>query len=250
MSWSQAEERSKQAGSGGKYLSLKNDGDKFVGAFIGEPYSYELFYNAKKNGYEPYTDEHRKRGDTVTVRFVLNVMMQDGSVKISEMNNSTFQSVLDVRKKYGLDKWFFEVKRKGAKGDTKTTYTVLPDTKLEDADLKKLAAAHPFDLEKESKNRSDESGGGAGDEKTDMNSHGKGGAEAAMISKEDAEALIKRVKILPKDKIDLFLGKFEIRQVKLLPAAKLVDALAMVAQLEGNGAAPSPPPAATDDPFA
>jgi Rad3-related DNA helicase len=244
--WETAATRAEQAG-GGKFVRLKNDGDKIVGIFAGEPHVRETWFNNATNKMEHFTEAHKAAGKTASPRFLCNIFdLSDLRMKIIECNSQTFKDVLKVKEKYGLDKFAFEIERKGAKGDTKTTYTVLPDVALDKLTAEQSAAfkgAEKHDLTKEN----DED-----DASTDMNSIDKknGAAAAAVdatISADDAGKLVARLKPLAKDKIDSFLAKFGVQKVKELPARRLAEAQAFVESLEPK--APAAPPVEVD-PFA
>lgn len=137
-SWDDAEEKAEKAG-GGLFVSLKNDKDSVVGAFVGEPYVREVIWTGSK--YETFNpDEHE---GNPSLRVMLNFYVPaEESMKVIEGGATWFKSVCEVRKKYGLDKWTFEVTRHGAKGDPKTKYSILPEEKIDD----KLAATIESEL--------------------------------------------------------------------------------------------------------
>ena len=258
MSWEAAEKASKEVASG-KFISLKNDGDKVIVAFLGDPVWKDSFFDPKTNKSIPYTDEHKKAGINPSRKFKVNVYvpLRDkdrvvhggaGKMHIFECNPSTFNDIMACKHKYGLDAKFFEIVRSGVKGDTKTTYKVLPDVDIKDEDRAIIKGLALHDLEKS---------GNAEDEKSDLESHGKknGATEASapaptpaasVISADDAKALVPRIKVQPKGRIDEFLKKFEITQIKALKASDLPAALAMLDAWEGKTSAEPAAP----DPFA
>ncbi len=247
--WDTAQERSKKAGEG-IFIRLADDGDKFVGAFVGEPDVRELIWSEKKGTYEDF-DPKVHEGKQSTPKFKLNVFVPaEGKMKVFEMNNQTFKDVLKVKDKYGLDKWLFEVSRCGKKGDTKTSYTVLPETKIDDTVAKQIAEAKLHDLKKTHDDAADAS--------TDMNSHDKAKAAATngtaaapastTIPIEEAQAMVARLKVLPREKLQAFLAKFGVQQVKAIKAGDLAAAKAMLDELEGKPATSAA--AAEVDPFA
>lgn len=242
MSWGKAQERAENHKGNGIFVRLADDGDKVVVAFCGEPYIRELVWNQKTNQYDDFTPEHEKAGQKSTPRYVLNVFDKiEKAMKVMEFSNITFKDVLKVKDKYGLDKKFFEVERSGKKGDTKTSYTILPDDPIDDDFRKLIAAAKLHDLAK--------IGRDDGDEQTDMSSHDKksngkapatnapGGSDApAIITADDASALIARLKPLDKAKIEEFLKRFKVAKVKELRASDLADAKKQLDEWEGKGA--------------
>lgn len=261
MSWNTAKERSDQSGPT-VFIRLAEDGDKFVGAFVGEPHIRELVWNTKTNKYEDFTAEHAKEGKTATPRYMLNVFIPGDEakktppqMKIFEANNATFKDIIKVREKYGLEKFFFEVERNGKKGDTKTSYTILPETQIDAAQLALISSMKLNDL---TKSRSEDSGDTA---ETNMQSHdaakngaaapaaGAAPADEPCVTQEESQAIIARLKVLPKEKLDSFMTKFGVKQIKLLKAKDLPLALATLDGLEGKppAAAAAPDPV---DPFA
>ncbi len=280
MSWEKAAVHSKEAKTGGNFISLADDEDSMVFAVVGDPEFTDMFYDVKQNKYVPYTPAHKEAGETPSARFSINAFVISHTaqrkksdvlgMRVFEMNNMTFTSILAVKEKYGLDTYLFEAKRKGAKGSNKMTIGVLPElpfdkwplikqadgTEIAILDLIKKTPLH--DLKKAAADRND-----AGDASTDMNSHAKAKAAAANgtaaaapaapassdLDAETAAAIVARLKLLPKDKIQAFLGGFGVQQVKKIPAAKKADALAALDAAEGKAA---PPPAAPEevDPFA
>jgi hypothetical protein len=257
--WDKAQERSKQV-SDGLFVKL-DDGDKIVATFLGDPHIDENVWNEKLGKYEPF-DAKIHGGKTPTPKYRMNVFVwtkqAQGSekkekiekVQIIDCNNATFKDVLKVRDKFGLDKWCFEVERQGKKGDTKTTYSVMPEVQMDDAMLAKIKEAKLHDLTK----TKDE-----GDDSTDMNSHGKAGGDKAkggpagdaLITTEQSQALVARLKVLPREKLTAFLKQFGVAQIKQVKAADFAAACAMVDEFEGKPKAEAAPAApAEEDPFA
>lgn len=231
--WDKAQEAAKKAG-GGKYLSLKNDKDKAVVAFIGEPTPRSTTYIEGK-GTVPFTEELKKKGAKERVTILFNVFdFSDSKVRVLEVNPMTFKDILKVREKYGLEKRKYEIERHGAKGDTKTTYSVLPDEELTKAEREAIADAELYDLDKEA----GEGAGAGGDEEGD---------DGGLVDEKTRGAIIDRLKSLPREKADEFLKKFGIGKVKELPASKAKAALTFLSELEKAGAAASDD---EEDPFA
>ena len=242
--WAYAEQRAKEAASG-KYVKLTDDGHKVVGFFCGEPRVEETHFNEATSKTEAFTPAHLARGLKPKPKFTINFfVLEDMKMKILNMGPGTFGDMIKVKGKYGLD-IAYEIERRGKKGDTKTTYTVLPDVPKDKLTAEQAAAFKAAVLH----NLAEESGGE--DESTDMNSADKaktnGAAPAAIITADDSVALVARLKPLPKASIDAFLAKFAIQKVKELPATKLAEAKAFITSLEPQ-AAPAAP--VEIDPFA
>lgn len=248
--WDTAEKRAKESQS--IFVKLENDGDTVVVAFLGEPHVREVWWNEPANTFEDFTDAHAKAGKTPSAKFKLNVFNKETQkAQILEVNAGTMTTIGGCRAKYGLEKFWFEVKRNGKKGDTKTVYSVLPDKEINAEELKTLKDVKLHDLSK-----TNDAGGAAGG-KADMGSHDKktskgeaAPAASEVISAEKSAELVGRLKIKPQEKIKEFLGKFSIAQVKALKTSDLATAEAMLDEWEGKTAAPAPAADATVDPFA
>lgn len=140
--WERAEELSnKILETGGIYVRLANDGDKVVGVFCGEPYARSVLWTGA--AYEECTSAGCglcEAGGRAALRVACNFyVLADSSMKIIEGGNRWFGDVLKVRKKYGLADWAFEIERHGAANSTKTTYTILPDVRLDAAQRQRVA---------------------------------------------------------------------------------------------------------------
>ena len=139
--------RMAERGTGGDlFLKLSDDGDNVIGVFRGEPLLREVFWNGER--YEQKTDETPDTQRT-SVRIAQNIVVLEGETwvpKILEQSNRFFQNVIAVDEKYGIDKWSFEITRKGASGDTNTTYSILPETKLNSQDRLAIDSQDLLDL--------------------------------------------------------------------------------------------------------
>lgn len=136
----------KHANSGGIFVRLANNGDKIVGAFCGEPYAREVIWTGER--YEQFDENNiAHQGKRPSLRVMLNFYVPtEGAMKVIEGGTVWFKDVLRVRDKYGLDKWLFEIERHGDAGDPKTTYSILPEEKLDDEMRARIAAAEAHDL--------------------------------------------------------------------------------------------------------
>ena len=141
----------KHTGSGsGLFVRLANNGDKIVGAFVGEPYAREVHWGGER--YEECTGDGCSfcgEGKRPSLRVSMNFFVpSEGDLKIIEGGVTWFKDLLKVRDKYGLGKWLFEIERHGEAGDPKTTYTILPEERLTDAQLKEIDGLRLHDLPK------------------------------------------------------------------------------------------------------
>jgi hypothetical protein len=120
----------KHANQGGIFVRLTSNGDKIVGAFCGEPFAREVVWTGER--YETY-DPSVHTDKRPSLRVMLNFFVPaEGDMKVIEGGTVWFKDVLKVRDKYGLDKWLFEIERHGEADDPKTTYSILPEEKLDD----------------------------------------------------------------------------------------------------------------------
>ena len=220
--WEQAQSLAEQhANQGGIFVRLTNNGDKIVGAFCGEPFAREVVWTGER--YETYDpDVHTDKRPSL--RVMLNFFVPaEQDMKVIEGGTNWFKDVLKVRDKYGLDKWLFEIERHGEAGDPKTTYSILPEEKLDDELRGQIADAEPHDLAALS----------SGDANAD-----KGGDKPASkpssgpIDPRDASQLVGRLKQLPRSDVDTFLAEFGVRRVRDLKASDLAAAKELLDGLE------------------
>jgi hypothetical protein len=246
----QARKRAEEAGSGGIFIRLADDGDKFVGAFLGGDdgvHVRELVWDKAQDTYRDHTPADEAAGVKPTPKFSMNVYVPaEKCVKVFEMTAPTFKDLCAIKDKYkGLDTYYFEVTRNGKKGNTKTTYRILPETLIPDADKAAIKGMKLHDLKKAAN---------SGDASTDLSSHEKGTANGAtngtaaapagaaeVVDGETALAIVTRLKALSKEKIDAFLVKFQIKTIKALPKASVPAALEMLDTLEGKAPAVEDP---------
>jgi len=231
----------KHANQGGIFIRLAANGDKVVGAFVGEPFAREVVWTGER--YETF-DPAVHTDKRPSLRVMLNFFVPaESDMKVIEGGTVWFKDVLKVRDKYGLDKWLFEIERHGDAGDPKTTYSILPEEKIDDAMRARIRDAEAHDLAALS------SGDGAGD---------KGGAKPAapaapastggVIDPRVASELVGRLKSLPRSDVDAFLGELGVKRVRDLKASDVPAAKRALDRLEAAAK-----PAADDDsidPFA
>lgn len=281
VSWDEAEEKAKNAG-GGTFIALKADKDKVVGVFVGDPDARETFWTGSKS--VAFTEEHAKAGKSPQLKIKFNfALFKQGNgdnvaaldkpvMKVLEINAKTFNAVLKAKKKYGLDKFMFEIERSGAKGDTSTTYSVLSDEEITDAQKTLIEALKPHDLDKAEDDEEDfesydKGKDGAKDGKSEKGEKKKtekppadksadkaadkpaAPAADAIVSPEVAQQLVGRLKPLDRELgVNKFLSKFGIAKIKELKQKDFAEADAFITALEK----PADAPGATEeeDPFA
>jgi hypothetical protein len=284
-SWSATKEAMEKQGTG-TFLRLENDGDKAIVAFCDAPFHREICFNEKTKTYEAWNEETSKAaGRKKTARYAMNVfVVKDKSgapmdMRVFDINFQTIQQVIALKEKYGFGKKLFEITRHGAKGDTKTTYQILPDDdittemravcghqdpKNEDNWIEGTIPLH--DLEEATAKGEDESTAVSDDVKKDTKKDTKkdksapaAGASAPTngatngattngetISKAVIAELIEKLKTVDKEKgIVPFLARFSYaKKISEVRASDETAARALTLELTGGGKA------AEEDPFA
>jgi hypothetical protein len=233
------------------FLRLANDGDKVVGVFVGEPLSREVVWTGEKylDVRNPEAEKYLKKGRSSSLRVAMNFYIPaEGVVKVYEMGAVVFKDVYKLRDKYGLDTWAFEIERHGGKGDNKTSYTILPEQRLDDAMRRQIAQLELHDLEKVLNNTDD--GDDSEDEERGFDSYeGKRdtpkGKQDRPIDSAVLEQVMPRLKVLPRERLDEFLKTFKVQRVKDLRAGDQTAVLEFLSRIE---AAMQPP--REIDPFA
>lgn len=126
------------------FIRLAANGDKVVGAFVGEPFAREVVWTGER--YETF-DPAVHTDKRPSLRVMLNFFVPaESDMKVIEGSTVWFKDVLKVRGKYGLDKWLFEIERHGDAGDPKTTYSIMPEEKIDDAMRARIRDAEAHDL--------------------------------------------------------------------------------------------------------
>jgi hypothetical protein len=232
------------------FLRLTDDGDKVVGVFVGEPLSREVVWTGEKylDVKSPEAEKYLKKGRSSSLRVAMNIyVLAENVVKVYEMGATVFKDVFKLRDKYGLDTWAFEIERHGGKGDNKTSYTILPEQRLDDAMRRKIAQLELHDLEKVLSNTDD---GDDGDEERGFDSYED--KQDAPKDKRDRpidsailEQVMPRLKVLPRERLEEFLKQFKVQRVKDLRAGDHTAVLEFLSRIE---AAMQPP--REIDPFA
>lgn len=232
--WDRAKELADQHSQGsGLFVQLSDDGDKMVCMFVGDPLPKEVHWIESDKKYvdcvgKPECQPCVEKGPAL--RIAINIFIpEEKAIKIWEFGTRVFNDIVKVGDKYGLDDQLFEVQRHGEKGDSKTVYSILPESKLEGENLEVFKTLQPHDLTKDASER------GGGD---DVSSAGQPNGENKVIKAEHSQKLVERLKQLPRAKVDEFLKKFEITRVKDLKTPDLQAAVAFVkdAETERDGA--------------
>jgi hypothetical protein len=227
--WDQAKTLADQhASASSLFVRLQNDGDKVVGVFCGEPYAREVYWTG-----ETYADAPPEGGGArPSLRVSLNFFVPaEGAMKIIEGGTAWFRDVLEVRGKYGLDKWSFEVKRRGKKGDPKTKYSILPDAPVDEGIRARIGAAPLHDL-------SAIGAIGAGVEtEVDPAAPTQRDPHPPTIDEDTARALLERLRPLPREIATAFLAEFKIARLRELRSCDLPSALRFVETHERSDAA-------------
>lgn len=213
----------KHANSGGIFVRLAANGDKIIGAFCGEPYAREVIWTGER--YEQFDDNNSAhQGKRPSLRVMLNFYVPaEGVMKVIEGGTVWFKDVLKVRDKYGLDKWLFEIERHGDAGDPKTTYSILPEEKLDDEMRARIAAAEPHDLKSIGTGNDDDGAKASTTTKKSSNA-------AGPIDPRVAGDLVAKLKALPRSDVDAFLAEFGVQRVRDLEAKHETAARAFIDQ--------------------
>lgn len=208
----------------GIYVRLVNDGDKVVGVFCGQPFGRTVHWAG--TSYEECAGNdcaHCAAGTRATLRVACNFyVLADRAMKIIEGGARWFDDVLNVRKKYGVADWAFEIARRGAANSPKTTYAILPDVRLDSAQRAQIAAVKLHDLAADAASAAREAFG-TGESSTPAASNEVDGTiVAANVARELHESL----KALPRVDVAAFFTKFGIDRVSQLKAADIEQARA------------------------
>jgi hypothetical protein len=211
----------KHANSGGIFVRLAANGDKIIGAFCGEPYAREVIWTGER--YEVFDENNSAhQGKRPSLRVMLNFFVPpENAMKVIEGGTVWFKDVLKVRDKYGLDKWLFEIERHGDAGDPKTTYSILPEEKLDDEMRARIAAAEPHDLKSIGAGNDDSDAKGSASTKKASNA-------AGPIDPRVAGDLVAKLKALPRSDVDAFLAEFGVQRVRDLEAKQEAAARAFI----------------------
>ncbi|XXF79762.1 hypothetical protein P2318_08375 [Myxococcaceae bacterium GXIMD 01537] len=238
--WEQTAAMAKQhEQQGGAWLKLANDGDTAVVVFLGEPHPREVVF--LDNKFVPFDEKLKAQGHKPSLRVALNVAVYGTrEVKVMEQASTFFTSLLQVRAKYGLETWAFEVKRHGAAKDPKTTYSLLPEKQLSPAEMTDFQALRLHDLPKL---YTAEAAGAVSGTSPAATSSTKAGEP---VDVKLAQAMATALKALPREAVDRFLQKFDVQRIRDLPASKGEVARAFVDALVAEYSAES---VADVDPF-
>ena len=210
----------KHANQGGIFVRLTSNGDKIVGAFCGEPFAREVVWTGERyETFEPSVHKDKRPSLRVMLNFFV---LDEGDMKVIEGGTNWFKDVLKVRDKYGLDKWLFEIERHGEAGDPKTTYSILPEEKLDDGLRAQITSLGLHDLATLSSGDAAES-----DSPTSK-------PKSGPIDPRDASQLVGRLKQLPRSEVDAFLAEFGVRRVRDLKASDVVEARQALDRLEAT----------------
>src|SRR5690606_18365566 len=87
--WDRAADMADRAANeGGIYVKLADDGDKAVGAIVGDPHPREVIWTGE--AYEPYDPNNAAhKGKRPSLKVSLNFYVPGEGMKIIEMNNMT-----------------------------------------------------------------------------------------------------------------------------------------------------------------
>jgi hypothetical protein len=262
--------------SSGAFLRLSNDGDKAVLVFRLHDDKGNLCVDSKdsvwneKLGRAEDFNPNLHAGKSVSTKFTMNVyVLKSGNgtrladinqPKLFTVNSKTYKLVRTSQEKYcsggRYDGVVFEMERKGAKGDTGTTYSCLPEEPKDVAawgakygiqDLAtRIKAAKFYDPEKEQEEETSASAASG----TTTNTNGSAPAHAPdTLDEPTIQGIMGRLKAFPdsRAKVELFQNTFGVQKIRDLKASDLKKALDFLDKAEGKPAAADQ---AAVDPFA
>jgi hypothetical protein len=226
--WQQTEELAKKHDQGNStWLKLVNDGDKAVVVVLGEPYPREVCFVDGK--YMPFDEKLKAEGHKASLRVAFNVAIFDTKeIKVLEQGVVFFKDLMQVREKYGLDKWAFEIRRNGAAKDPKTTYSILPEHQLTPAQQEEFKKLALHDLVAVYQASAEET------------------KPVAAIDDKTAQSITVVLKSLPKEAVERFCKKLGVTRIREIPAAQMQMAIDVLDVLEAE----FKPKAVEVDPFA
>lgn len=236
--WEQAKRLAErhQPSSQNLFVRLQNHGDKITGVFVGAPYPRDVVWTGER--YEVFDSQnpaHSAEGRKPTLRVAINFFdTKEGVVRIFEGGTAWMRDLLTVKEKYGLERWSFEIKRHGEAGDPKTKYTILPEEKLSDDDRATIAKATLHDLvavlgaKPETKDRKPDA------------AKPRPGAAPSTDSEQSVDridetaglALVARLKVLPRTRVDEFLAAMSVQRIREIPQRELTRAQALLTTYE------------------
>lgn len=250
--WDQVKQLTeKTSPQGGLFLRLASDGDRVVGVFCGAPLAREVVWTGERyETFDPDNPAHRGEGKRTTTRVAVNFfLLPEGTMKVLEGSLAWFKDVLQVKNKYGLDRWSFEIQRLGAAGDPKTRFTVLPESQLDDTQRARITRTPLHDLDAVTRPRRPSAPAAPGRPPSRPSAPEAApapppapappaAAPATVEGKVDvatAMQIAERLRGLPRPAVDGFLAELAIRRVRDLSADDVPRALAVLEQLEGGG---------------
>lgn len=146
--WDLAREIAEEhAQSAGIFIRLAEDGDKVVGVFCGAPHPRQVIWvNDRYEKYDARNTDHKGKRPSLRVSFNFYVPEED-RMKVIEGGVVWFRDVSRLHEKYGLETRVFEIQRNGASGSAKTTYSILPEDKVDDGLNSRINEHVLYDLE-------------------------------------------------------------------------------------------------------
>jgi hypothetical protein len=195
------------------WLRLVSDGDRAVVAFLGEPLAREVCFVEGRS--VPFDETQRAAGKRPALRFAFDVALPDrGEVLVMEQGRAFYKNLCELRARYPLDQWLFEIERHGAARDSRTTYTIAPRKHLDASERKALAALPRHDLARVVGARRDD------------------GSDATSVDATSARSIAAVLDTLPSEATRRFCAWFGIERVEDLPRGRLESALDRLIALE------------------
>ena len=215
--WQQTEDLAKKHDQNSStWLKFANDGDKAVVVILGDPFPREVCFAEGK--YMPFDEKLKAEGHKPSLRVAFNAALFDTKeVKVLEQGVVFFKDLMQVREKYGLDKWAFEIRRNGAAKDPKTTYSILPEHQLTPAQQEEFKKLALHDLAAVYQGASAEEA-----------------KPATPIDEKTAQSITVVLKSLPKEAVERFCKKLGVTRIREIPGAQLQMALDVLDVLEAE----------------
>jgi len=118
----------------GTFVSLSDDGDSVRGVVVGSPLVRFRHWNgASTVNCEGPSCPLCQQGIKTKVQYAFSFFDMDlKAMRILSLNSMTYPTLLEYRDnpQFGLSSWAYQVKRRGAKGDTNTSYLITPHAQL------------------------------------------------------------------------------------------------------------------------
>lgn len=133
--WGEARKYADEHGGGGKWIKFVNDGDTAQVAITDGPTVVESYWSGGKriDAHSAEAEPLRASGERLRTTYEFKVLDLAGSEprpRILSLGTVAFKVLHEVARDFPTDKYSYKITRRGAKGDTKTTYIIVPGREL------------------------------------------------------------------------------------------------------------------------